>query len=1607
MPLYETVSIDEFNRLRMPNQTRLYNMLSRNNGGSTGESGDDNFFVKRGKSLENAFGTTGATIAAGINEEIERNKNKERGERFDKSMQDIYRNAGYNSVDDYYNAKEAAEKDAFGRIGFDIDSYWDNRANADIAGDKDTVARLDQEYNAAKAQIGNDEALAKFDEIQNQLKAQSSANYNEAKKAAEDYADYRQNSYIGQKTNQDRGKFAGSAINTLSTMFDVMAPGAGVLANSLQGGIEGIADELEQNGLENFDWNRAGQNALTGATVGAVTGGLNKGISSKLAKNGGNLFKGGNAITRGLNNLGSSTATGRIGSTLATGAARGAISGAAGGAVGGGLSAAMNGGDVIGSAIEGAQRGAGQGAFAGGTMAGINMAASRLPGVGTAMQKFNEAGEDWNARKANGESFGERLANTWDESPTKKYLSSTKKGYIQLPFSEDRTPGTQAETDIINIRNQNMDTVRRMTNLDDGISTTKRDLENNPQLARLINEGKLVEVKDGEGWDGIGREPMPRYTINEDVMWTDKDISDMADFYNNEEYGYVDKNGRYYPEEEMVLRDTSLSPNQTSIFDDNAKLQGQTGRFNAPEDWTGNQKTLTAQAEKILSNWDDSLVDGVPAHRIANNQGKVSLGYGETVSARNEAIADLRANFNDNDLAFLFTKANTPRTRALIHDAIDSPEIKVRLADWAGENPIQGTVAKAAEPTTSTATQIKTTDGYTAQDLINMASSQRDQFVDDVRAITAENNGIPNEAFFDTAVKTNIDRINQKITDKGGKAPTDILRSTIMVTDPNGSVDRIIKSFEDRGYKIYNNDITNRYTDGSTGYKDIALKFVKGDNDNIVKEIQIMTPNMQKAKYELGGHELYEKVRSKVPDWEKYEAEMNQLYADAERADAAALNSASDTSRPSFNALNGENSRPDQVYPATSSSSRTTLTGTPSTMKNLGNSLDVINDSPFNSSIAQKTKIVNAPETELFRIMNKDQVAMQDTRTPETEVYRATEIDNKPFMAYGESDLANKTKRNMLADSLERFGNTLEGAQTNVTRAARKDIGVKNAGEVIEKVRKVTGLTNMETQAQLARELTGDSNSLMDRVQNNAIYTREDGTPYRVDTTPVIEEVENIVNKYADSNTFGSQKAKDQFIYNLKKDISNENADVLGVANRMKANAADLRGKGVGEVPAKDKAQAKIYSDIAKKLDDLSYSVIPQENVDAMFDATINEMRARAVQAANNNNRSVANAYTALADNLDAQPRTVQAFRSFKKPFVDVAKIDDLSAMAENGAAAQMGRSFGGGIKRFANVVAQRPVNALLAKAGGKVNSFADRLSGDSTTINSKYGGWVDGGGGQLSLPSGEGYTPSTRIYDMIGRTEGLTNAEQARTADYLVNAAQEAEIVPNVPSAGTLDSMISPTSSANTSVYNSLYGNNNQATTMQSQTQSGSSYFPMTGDYWTDIIARAMTAAIDADDVNAFASLYGMYQDSLANLKKNTGKNYNDVTNWNSSDRTKLLSAQDALGQIDELESAYNSATGGSGGNVLQGNLRSLAANISGGNLDPSANNYNKLAESVGMGIVKNLINLGVTEADAKRYLEYLPALTDTKEQAAQKLSTLRNIYQTQINNLRSVYEV
>ena len=67
------------------------------------------------------------------------------------------------------------------------------------------------------------------------------------------------------------------------------------------------------------------------------------------------------------------------------------------------------------------------------------------------------------------------------------------------------------------------------------------------------------------------------------------------------------------------------------------------------------------------------------------------------------------------------------------------------------------------------------------------------------------------------------------------------------------------------------------------------------------------------------------------------------------------------------------------------------------------------------------------------------------------------------------------------------------------------------------------------------------------------------------------------------------------------------------------------------------------------------------------------------------------------------------------------------------------------------------------------------------------------------------------------------------------------------------------------------------------------------------------MTSAIDADDVEAFASLYGMYQDSLANLQKSSSSN--SMASLNTTQQNQLAKLQSAGSAIDELESLFEKA--------------------------------------------------------------------------------------------------
>ena len=561
-----------------------------------------------------------------------------------------------------------------------------------------------------------------------------------------------------------------------------------------------------------------------------------------------------------------------------------------------------------------------------------------------------------------------------------------------------------------------------------------------------------------------------------------------------------------------------------------------------------------------------------------------------------------------------------------------------------------------------------------------------------------------------------------------------MLRSTILVDDPNTKLQSILESFEKRGYKVWNDDITNRYTDGSSGYKDIAIKFTTGDGDNVVKELQIMTPNMQKAKYELGGHDLYNKRRTlNVIDPETrqqaklLDEQMAKLYNDAYEADLAAMKASSEISSPSNTASRGGKVLPSESTATTEPSGLSdTFTNTPSTEKNFGKLSNRLMEPPFDSSVSQNTKNVN------------------------------------PDLMYGESALANRTSAQSKGNMLQRLGEVMEGAQSNTTRVQNRKLGIKSAGNAIDKVYKKTGISDLDVQTELAKELTGGANSYLDEIQRTALSATEDGTQRTVDTSPIVAKIESLVDdKISETNLSGSKRQ--QFISSLKRDV--QKGDTITAANRLKEQAQVLLDKKENMKPL-DKQQAKVYRELAQDLDDLSYSAVPKDNVDAMFETAISESRGRAAQAKKVGNQQIATAYEKIASGLEELPRTIQAFRSFKKDFVDVAKMGELSAQGEQAVLAQNGANITGNLKRFVNKTLQKPTNQALAWAGSKLSDAGEKMA-SSTPAAPNAGQTTE------TLPGT--MLPVDRLGNAIGRAEGARaagNSLEAQLANMNTNEA-------------------------------------------------------------------------------------------------------------------------------------------------------------------------------------------------------------------------------------------
>ena len=1452
-------------------QTQVYNAIGRTAGQQAGDGSSDNFFVKRGKSIENALGTTGAAIASLINDRVQNDKTEQMIDRQKNSINDIYKKYGYNDADAYYNAKDAAENEVFSKYGFNAQDFWDKRAAADLAGDKKLVAQLEAERQSIKDKMTADDAnkINYFDNIQEELKGQTKANVEEANKNAADYRDYRENNYISQKINQDRGKFAGSAINTLSTAADLTGLTANPLANAVQGGLEGVADELEQNGLENFDLQRAGQNALIGATTGAVVGALNKGISNSLAKRGGNLFKGGNALTRGLNDLGSKTALGRGAATIATGAGRGAVSGAVGGGTGAGLSAAMNGQDVLGSALQGAKQGLTQGAISGATMAGANMAISKTPGIGDFYNELQNAKTNWDQ---SGSNFNERLTNTLNsgDSAVGNWLNNR---------SQSKLLGS-----VGNIGNSIAD-----TSMPESVKEYMRVRDEKQGIPPDAPAGRIVDEKYREALNDLTNNYSDEALVNIMRSTDDPEIRSLASY---------------------ALSDRGVDTSTPTTAKGWLKKAGE----RIVEDANNRGVGLGIKDVGEVDAWD----------RLAQQKGYNS--YDEVI--QNYLAANPGVELNPNGaagqiLGWLDENPNTPTTASgwlkkagqrVVEDT-SNRGVGLGIKDVSDELPDDIRNMKINKwketPTSSDLSlseriknNLRTSDGKTASLLKNMPGKLGDKYNDWL------------------AEPAQVEEFGPRYSQFSGdaEAARDYLMRRQQGEVPRASYNQSLQDLNGDGFVDYAYGTPGEGAEYSGGK---ALSHIQAKHgDDALSRVPYNTENG---------------TIEKIQDDRIYLKNDNNNDRTVIRTDWRD-NNTGEVIKKQWLATNYDKNSP--------ASRGATVSGSPTAGSSV---VSDTGDAPVTSIIPQNNKNVNTKnaQTEVYRALTGQAEDLSDIFEPEAR--NIIERQNK-FQSLGKQlqSAAKTQKYSALYDSLD--AKTAQRAIETNAPDVLADMGVKpeNYLEAAKTSNYINGVVSDLAEKSGVKVVSPDLVQKLESAADNAIFTTpnaekkfttairqivaDGSTPDEYSAGYLLEKSRDFSNKAAKlSGNSDDVKALRTAYNNVKWTLRNEANKALADANITSDVANENIAKGLTKMNAGQKV--------------VDYYTAPNEDGSAPTAADYISRSAYFEQARDMGNQVAAEKLTRSASKQPTNMLTRMWRASGLEQPVNLL---------------------------LSNTVA--PAASLLTKGAGKaiesIGNAAARISGDNVptaTVDTTP---------TVNTVVDTAYNPSTQIYNAIGRTEGLTNAEQARTANYLVDAAQEAQVVPTTTA----------TMTGSTDLYNTMTGTNSNVPTYNSVEEERAVYFfPPTGDYWSDMLSRAMRRAKNAEDYDALEQLYKMYQSAITETEKSS----------TSSSEVKLTDKQRQANAAERALNDFEQAQHNFGYDVSDIPVIGNIANFGG-------NEYASKAEALALQIGYMLSGATVNKEEAKNIgMAYVPQPRDNEATRRSKLAQLRGI----ISDYQQVY--
>lgn len=369
------------------------------------------------------------------------------------------------------------------------------------------------------------------------------------------------------------------------------------------------------------------------------------------------------------------------------------------------------------------------------------------------------------------------------------------------------------------------------------------------------------------------------------------------------------------------------------------KQKGQKGKA-TPEDNKKNQPNTQQQPapKKTINNSKayDMLVGAIGNKAVVMDSAGSSLGESSLYLVNENSDKSLTLFFktkNKDDFITIQPGQSITANKDAVDFNFSDKKISVSLKEKAEEK-------SQPQPSANEEYKAKRMQewGDMADNYIEAAQAQKDQFLLDLDYASLAN-GLKaiSHTYRKYAVKSKDSIINKFERNEAKGQPhknrqlSDILRGTIVVNNPDQYKD-VMKSLKERGYDVWNDDLTDLYQDKNPGYKHVAVKLTKGDDDPVIKELLFMTPAMYEAKFGFGhdlydlqkniditlgtkikeGHNLYPHLISFKEDVKRI---TNDFYtkaylADSKSAAAASAPPLAQTRRSSFNFSSGKFSKP-------------------------------------------------------------------------------------------------------------------------------------------------------------------------------------------------------------------------------------------------------------------------------------------------------------------------------------------------------------------------------------------------------------------------------------------------------------------------------------------------------------------------------------------------------------------------------------------------------------------------------------------------------------------------------------------------------------------------